>query len=97
MKLTNNSKSKSQIFFLQSIKKLKFYKLSFKSLKKILTSILFKNKKIRKQPKKLEEEVWEWEVVIKQNNKKISKMLENLEKAKSLKRKMISLNNLNIY
>jgi hypothetical protein len=76
------------------MKKLKFYKLSSKSPKKTLTNTLFRNKKIRKQLKKLEEGAWEWEVVTKLNNKNISRISENPEKAKSQKRKKINPNKL---
>ena len=76
------------------MKKLKFYKLNLKSPKKTLTNTLFRNRKIRKQLKKLEEVAWEWEAAIKLNNKKISRISENPEKVKSQKRKRINPNKL---
>lgn len=59
---------KRRIFTSKSTKIFNYWKQKFKLLKKILTTISYKNKEKNKLAKKHQE--WEWLLEIKKNNKK---------------------------
>jgi hypothetical protein len=57
------------------------WKLNLILQKKILLNILFRNKRKKMLQRKVQV-VWEWEVVMMENNRKTNKLLKNPEERK---------------